>query len=72
VILSGRRRELESTEEAFLEELRSRGTQVEYVAVEVSDAGAMRELAQRIVAQYGQLNGIIHSAGVPKGRVTRQ
>ncbi|HEX4713365.1 MAG TPA: SDR family NAD(P)-dependent oxidoreductase, partial [Ktedonobacteraceae bacterium] len=64
VVLSGRRRELTPKEEAFIEGLKEQGLRVEYRAVEVSEAGAMRELAQGIVAQYGRLNGVVHSAGV--------
>ena len=64
VVLSGRQRELGPKEEAFIEGLKEQGLRVDYRAVEVSEAGAMRELAQEIVAQYGRLNGVIHSAGV--------
>src|SRR5271170_1336050 len=63
LILSGRGA-LGPEQEAFLEGLRAQGVRVEYRAVEVGERAAMRALAQEIVAQYGQLNGVIHSAGV--------
>src|SRR5271166_4433863 len=63
LVLSGRRA-LTPREEAFLEELRNQGAQVDYCAVNVGDGAAMRSLAQNIVAKFGRLNGVIHSAGV--------
>ncbi|HDR9511781.1 TPA: SDR family NAD(P)-dependent oxidoreductase, partial [Burkholderia cepacia] len=47
-----------------LETLRAAGAQIECRTVDVSDAAAVSTLVADIVAQYGQLNGIIHSAGV--------
>lgn len=50
---------------AFLD----RGSNVEIVQADVSDPAQMAELVQALVAKLGRLDGVIHSAGVPGGRV---
>ncbi|MGS0740636.1 SDR family NAD(P)-dependent oxidoreductase, partial [Glaciimonas sp. GG7] len=44
--------------------LRGSGARVAYHAVDVSDTAAVTALVASVVAEYGQLNGVIHSAGV--------
>lgn len=44
--------------------LEEKGATVHYVAMDVTDADAMTTLVTAIVNETGQLNGIIHSAGV--------
>ena len=68
IVLSGRRA-LDAGQEQMLQRLREQGAQVEYRAVEVSDATAMRRLALEIVERHGRLNGVIHSAGVLRDRL---
>jgi len=68
LILSGRRALLPS-QESFLEGLRNQGARVDYRVVDVGDRAAMSQLVQGIVAQYGRLNGVIHSAGVLRDRL---
>ncbi|XXT21477.1 SDR family NAD(P)-dependent oxidoreductase [Sorangium sp. So ce429] len=41
-----------------------RGTQVTYRAVDVADAAAARSCVEWIRAQYGRLDGVMHSAGL--------
>jgi acyl transferase domain-containing protein len=47
-----------------LEEL---GATVEIVSADVSDEGQMRSLVTQIYHQYGELNGVLHAAGVTSG-----
>jgi acyl carrier protein len=48
-----------------MEDLRKRGAAAaEYVPVDVSDGDAVAELVVGIVARYGGLDGVLHSAGV--------
>ncbi|UUM20780.1 SDR family NAD(P)-dependent oxidoreductase [Mycoavidus sp. SF9855] len=63
LVLTGRRA-LPPSQERVLEELQTMGARVAYWAVDVSNAVAVATLVVEIVAQYGQLNGVIHSAGV--------
>ncbi|MFL9915755.1 SDR family NAD(P)-dependent oxidoreductase [Paraburkholderia fungorum] len=63
LVLSGRSA-LTAEHEVILQGLRAQGARVEYRAVDVSDGRGMALLAQDIVARYGQLNGVIHCAGV--------
>ncbi|WP_448709409.1 SDR family NAD(P)-dependent oxidoreductase, partial [Achromobacter sp. AGC25] len=63
LVLSGRRA-LEPSQAAWLQDLRVRGARVEYRSVAVDDGAAMAALSRAIVAEHGQLNGVIHTAGV--------
>ncbi|UAW63413.1 SDR family NAD(P)-dependent oxidoreductase [Mycoavidus sp. HKI] len=63
LVLTGRRA-LPPSQERVLEELQTMGARVAYRAVDVSNAVAVATLVAEMVAQYGQLNGVIHSAGV--------
>ncbi|MCX8131440.1 MAG: SDR family NAD(P)-dependent oxidoreductase [Clostridia bacterium] len=63
VILVGRS-ELDRNKQAKLKELEIKGARVVYRAVDVADMQAVVGLIQGIKAEFGNLNGIIHSAGV--------
>ncbi|TCS93645.1 non-ribosomal peptide synthetase [Hazenella coriacea] len=62
LILTGRS-EL-SDKRAQLEEFQDLGVKVEYKQIDVVQKDAVDDLIKRIVEEYGQLNGIIHSAGI--------
>ncbi|MDH4471669.1 MAG: amino acid adenylation domain-containing protein [Fluviicola sp.] len=49
--------------------LEDAGTEIIYMRADVSDDQAMKELSDKIHATYGKVDGIIHSAGVPDGKV---
>jgi acyl transferase domain-containing protein/enoyl-CoA hydratase/carnithine racemase/NAD(P)-dependent dehydrogenase (short-subunit alcohol dehydrogenase family)/acyl carrier protein len=62
VVLTGRAAAAGAKRTA-LEFLQKTG-RVEYRQVDVTDAGEVERLLSSIVEQYGQLNGIVHSAGI--------
>ncbi|KAF9370098.1 hypothetical protein CPC16_003967, partial [Podila verticillata] len=64
VLLLTGRGALKPAQEPVLQELQALGARVAYRSVDVSDAVAVAALVAEIVEQYGQLNGVIHSAGV--------
>ena len=49
-------------------QMESSGAQVMVARVDVSDAKGVEQLRERIHAEYGPLNGIVHAAGVAGGR----
>jgi len=63
LVLTGRS-ELSTEVEARLEDLRTLGAEVRYVAADVSKSEDVQRLMQRCNAQFGAINGIIHAAGV--------
>ncbi|MFL4555215.1 SDR family NAD(P)-dependent oxidoreductase [Yersinia kristensenii] len=63
VILTGRS-PMSAEYENILMELRSNGANIIYKRVDVSDLCAISLLLMNIIAEYGQLNGVIHSAGI--------
>lgn len=63
LILTGRSAKTEQTI-SFLEELKSLGGQAEYVSCNITNTSEVKELAQNVIAQYGNVNGIIQCAGV--------
>ncbi|KAF9368894.1 hypothetical protein CPC16_004946, partial [Podila verticillata] len=63
LVLTGRS-VLKPAQEPVLQKLQALGARVAYRSVDVSDAVAVAALVAEIVEQYGQLNGVIHSAGV--------
>ncbi|MCB0207830.1 MAG: SDR family NAD(P)-dependent oxidoreductase [Anaerolineae bacterium] len=63
LILSGRSA-LDEAGQHLLTELKQTGSTVEYVRADVSSRQDVETLISHIRAQYGQLNGVIHSAGV--------
>ncbi|MCP4722237.1 MAG: SDR family NAD(P)-dependent oxidoreductase, partial [Desulfobacteraceae bacterium] len=65
LILTGRS-ELNEEKRAKLEKLEALGVKVEYRAVDVCDKKAVEGLIGEIKKDFGNLNGMIHSAGVIK------
>jgi polyketide synthase PksN len=65
LILTGRS-SLNEDKKAKLKELESLGARIVYKQVDVTQKKAVDELIQRIQADFGGINGIIHSAGVIK------
>ncbi|MFC3051558.1 SDR family NAD(P)-dependent oxidoreductase [Kordiimonas pumila] len=63
LILTGRS-ELTHDDEAFLAALQAQGVQVDYVRTDIADEHAVQELVTHIIRKYGQLNHIMHCAGV--------
>ncbi|BCJ28485.1 type I polyketide synthase [Actinocatenispora sera] len=52
---------------AAIARIEAAGGQVLPVAADVTDAAALRAVRERILAEYGRLDGIVHAAGVPGG-----
>lgn len=65
LILTGRS-DLSNEMETQLEEIRVRGAQAEYWQADVTNGKEVDDLIQRVTAEFGDLSGIIHSAGVIK------
>jgi polyketide synthase PksN len=65
VIVTGRSK-LTPKKQAQLEELKSLGINLEYKQVDVCDKASVKDLIYEIEQVIGQLNGIIHSAGIIK------
>jgi polyketide synthase PksN len=65
IILIGRS-VLPASRQAEVDELQRDGTQIKYECVDVTDASAVRNCVSKIVAEYGALNGVVHSAGLIK------
>jgi acyl transferase domain-containing protein/2-polyprenyl-3-methyl-5-hydroxy-6-metoxy-1,4-benzoquinol methylase len=63
VILLGRSA-LSVSQQAQLERVGQKRIHIDYQQVDVSDGPAVHSLIQRVLAQHGQLHGIIHAAGV--------
>ncbi|GAE05101.1 malonyl CoA-acyl carrier protein transacylase [Paenibacillus sp. JCM 10914] len=63
LILTGRS-VLSAQTEVRLRELRSRGARIEYLQADVTRKEQAEHLVLYIVEEFGNLNGIIHSAGV--------
>ncbi|MCQ4163477.1 SDR family NAD(P)-dependent oxidoreductase, partial [Tahibacter harae] len=55
---------LKPAQEAALAALRESGAEVSYHRVDVADAAAVQRLVDEIRAGHGELQGIVHSAGV--------
>jgi len=51
--------------------MRAAGARVDYHAVDVRDAAAFPALVQRIYAEHGRLDGVIHGAGVVEDKFLR-
>ncbi|MCP5006293.1 MAG: SDR family NAD(P)-dependent oxidoreductase, partial [Planctomycetes bacterium] len=58
------RSELSVQRQSVLKELQAFGRKVEYQRVDVSNLEAVKSLIESIQGRYGNLDGIIHSAGV--------
>ncbi|MDT4955720.1 MAG: hypothetical protein QOJ02_3858 [Acidobacteriota bacterium] len=52
-----------------LQALEEGGAEVFVAAADVADMDAMREVIKSAAARFGQINGVIHSAGVAGGRM---
>lgn len=50
-------------------QLEALGAEVEVVCADVTDAEAMRQVASDMQQRYTRVDGIIHAAGVPGGRL---
>jgi len=55
-----------------LRELRACGTRVDYYAADVADLEQMRGVLQKVEADRGNIQGVIHAAGVAGGGVIQQ
>ncbi len=51
--------------------MRAAGARVEYHAVDVRDGAAFPALVQRVYAEHGRLDGVIHGAGVVEDKFLR-
>lgn len=67
VILVGRSQPTETMQQ-WLKEWKQRGVEVIYRSVDVTDRQAVQRCMSDIMATYGDLNGIIHGAGVTDDR----
>lgn len=63
LVLTGRS-ELSAEREAKLEELRKLGAEVRYLPADVSKYKEVKNLVKESKSQFGEINGIIHCAGV--------
>lgn len=57
--------------EAKLEELRSLGSEVCYVSADISNSESVRKVVLESTASFGEINGIIHAAGVLRDSLIR-
>ncbi|MDX8047241.1 SDR family NAD(P)-dependent oxidoreductase [Gracilibacillus sp. S3-1-1] len=71
LVLVGRSR-LNPDKEAKLEQLRSLGTEAVYIQGDITRKESVKELMREVKALYGELHGIIHSAGVTQDRLLIQ
>src|SRR5205823_6456033 len=70
VVLTGRSA-LSAAREARLDELRKGGAEVLYLPADVSSAEDLRNLVGEIKSRFGQINGVIHAAGVLRDSLIR-
>ncbi|MFH0348560.1 SDR family NAD(P)-dependent oxidoreductase [Bacillus vallismortis] len=63
---------LNPDKEAKLDELRSLGAEVVYIQGDITREESVKELIREVKAMYGELHGIIHSAGVIQDRLLIQ
>jgi acyl transferase domain-containing protein/acyl carrier protein/NAD(P)-dependent dehydrogenase (short-subunit alcohol dehydrogenase family) len=63
IILSGRS-EWTPERGAWADALRARGVAIEYLPVDIGDRGSVETAFRQIKSRYGQVTGMIHSAGV--------
>jgi amino acid adenylation domain-containing protein len=63
IILTGRS-VIDKSKQAFLEELREHDNEAVYFSCDVTDKYDVDNLFEKINGRFGQLNGIIHSAGI--------
>ncbi|MEN7551133.1 amino acid adenylation domain-containing protein [Rapidithrix thailandica] len=65
VVLSGRS-VLSESGHKILSDLQKKGANVEYMRCDVTDENAVRRLIQNTKNLFGQINGVVHCAGVMK------
>jgi polyketide synthase PksN len=70
VVLTGRSA-LSAEREARLDELRKEGAEVLYLPADVSNVEDIRNLINETRSRFGQINGIIHAAGVLRDSLVR-
>jgi amino acid adenylation domain-containing protein len=70
VVLTGRS-VLSAKREAALDELRSSGAEIVYLPADVSSETDIRNVIDECKARFGQLNGVIHAAGVLRDSFAR-
>jgi acyl transferase domain-containing protein/tryptophanase/acyl carrier protein len=70
VVLTGRSA-LSAEREARLDELRKAGAEVLYVPADVSNFEDVRTLVNESKSRFGQINGVIHAAGVLRDSLVR-
>ncbi|BBB92538.1 MAG TPA: SDR family NAD(P)-dependent oxidoreductase [Methylomusa anaerophila] len=63
LLLTGRST-LDTKKQAVLDDLRAMGARVEYKAVDVTQSKAVNSLIQNVKEKFGNVHGIIHSAGI--------
>jgi polyketide synthase PksN len=64
LILTGRSRQLNESQEAAIRELQKAGADVHYCSADIADVGEAAALVQFAKARYGEINGILHCAGL--------
>ncbi|CAN93348.1 polyketide synthase [Sorangium cellulosum So ce56] len=64
LVVTGRSPVVGSDGQSKLAELRALGARVEYRSVDVADRAAVEDLVRHVRATYGQLDGVVHTAGV--------
>jgi len=57
--------------ESQVKAMEESGTEVLVLSADVTDENRMREVVDRAVERFGVINGIIHAAGLPDGKVIR-
>jgi len=70
VVLTGRSA-LSAEREARLDELRKGGAEVVYLPADVSNVEDVRNLVNETKSRFGQINGVIHAAGVLRDSLVR-
>lgn len=64
LILLGRRPESDDRVRSALEEMSRAQIAAEYHSVDVSDSRAVSEVCERVFAEHGRIDGVVHGAGV--------
>ncbi|HEV2963233.1 MAG TPA: SDR family NAD(P)-dependent oxidoreductase, partial [Candidatus Angelobacter sp.] len=70
VVLVGRSPRNDGIEEK-IRRLQARGGKLDYISADINDEGSVERLVQSIRTRYGNLNGVIHCAGILKDTLFR-
>lgn len=62
---------LTKEQQIIISEIRQMGSYVEYRAGDISDENRMKDMFQNITEYCGRIDGIIHAAGVPFGKLLK-